>query len=249
MIVAARIEESAYFEAIEILNACGGIINESIFSNISSAVKSKIEFIQSFAKALKKNVSDVLVFFKNKKVFQFFSAIKFNMKLLFKKLKNGYDAYKKLLDAIAEYIANTGIVKWTAGEIKKLDKFLKAHPVIKKIAGPAVAGILLYIWLNMAFTGDFEFDFDFTDMIAALQGSFSLTDLFTGAQGIKMLTLFFVGIAGTSFPWPGPQSYQLVLGVTTSLIKMIKDRSLNKLSEGIVQTPTSFRAYLEYNIT
>ena len=81
--------------------------------------------------------------------------------------------------------------------------------------------MLLYIWLNMAFTGDFNYDFDFADLISALSGKFSLAQLFAGQDGIRMLLLFATGMIGLSFPWPGATSAKFVIALINGLRKVI----------------------------
>ena len=101
----------------------------------------------------------------DKLVFKFFAKIKFSMSYLFKLVKKGFKAYKEIIKAIGEYVASTKVGKWTEEKLKQLDDFLAKHPRTKKIAGLAVAGILVYIWLNMTFTGNADYDFDMGDMI------------------------------------------------------------------------------------
>lgn len=94
-----------------------------------------------------------------------------------------------------------------------MDEFLKTHPKTKRITGVAVAAIIAYIWFNMTFTGNWEYDFDMSDLVAALAGQFSLSSVFAGKDGIKLLMLFSTGLAGLSFPWPGPNAIKFICSV------------------------------------
>lgn len=127
-------------------------------------------------------MKDLVKLFLNKVVFKFFAKIKFSMKYLFDLVKRGFKAYKQIIKAIGEYIANTKVGRWTEDKLKDLDAFLAKHPKTKRIAGLAVAGILIYIWLNMTFTGNADYDFDMGDMILALGGGFTLSTLFAGTR-------------------------------------------------------------------
>jgi len=214
-------EEQSYFEAISVLE--NNVLTEDILSTLSPKTKSKLSFFRAFAKSAGKDVLKMIEFFKNVKIFKFFKAVKFSMVLLYKKLKLGFKAYQELLNVVAEYLASTKIVKFTEKHMKSFDLFLEKHPIAKKMTGIVVGGILLYIWLNMSFSGDFSYDFSFEDMISAVQGTFTLHELFAGTEGVKMLTLFFIGVGtGLSFPWPGAQSTQLAVGLATSLSKIIR---------------------------
>ena len=143
------------------------------------------------------------------------------MEWLFKLVKKGFKAYKDVIKAIGEYIASTKVGKWTEDKLKDLDAFLAKHPKTKRIAGMAVAGILIYIWLNMTFTGNADYDFDMGDMIRALGGGFTLSTLFAGPEGMALLTLFATGMIGLSFPWPGPQHFQFIGAVLYGSAKLV----------------------------
>jgi len=189
------------------------------------AIPGKLKKIWGFVQDLKNKLSiklkDLLSLFKDKSVFKFFAKIKFSMDYLFKLVKAGFKAYKQVIKVIGEYIASTKVGKWTEEKLKELDAFLAKHPKTKRIAGLAVAGILVYIWLNMTFTGNADYDFDMGDMIMALGGGFTLSTLFAGPEGMALLTLFATGVLGLSFPWPGPQHLQFIGAVVYGSAKLV----------------------------
>ena len=189
------------------------------------AIPSRLKKIWGFIKELAQSVSikfmDLVKLFLDKTVFKFFAKIKFSMEWLFKLVKKGFKAYKDVIKAIGDYIASTKVGKWTEEKLKDLDAFLAKHPKTKRIAGMAVAGILIYIWLNMTFTGNADYDFDMGDMIRALGGGFTLSTLFAGPEGMALLTLFATGMIGLSFPWPGPQHFQFIGAVLYGSAKIV----------------------------
>jgi len=189
---------------------------------LPSFIQDKIDFIKNLASIVKVDIQKLFAIFKNKIVFKFFSKIKWSFDYLFKLVKMGFQVYKDLRGAVAEYIANTPVGKWTEEKLRALDGWLKKHPVVKRIGGIAVAALLAYIWFKMGFTGDFEYDFSMGDMLAALAGKFSLADLFAGPSGIQMLMMLVIGTLGLSFPWPGPQTIQFAASVVISLAKAVK---------------------------
>ena len=145
------------------------LINEII---IPGKLKKVWGFIKDLKGKLSVKLKDLVKLFMDKVVFKFFAKIKFSMEYLFKLVKKGFKAYKEVIKAIGEYVASTKVGKWTEEKLKDLDAFLEKHPRTKKIAGLAVAGILVYIWLNMTFTGNADYDFDIGDMIMALGGGY-----------------------------------------------------------------------------
>ena len=184
-------------------------------------------FIKNIAEKISLKIVDLVKLFLNKTVFKFFAKIKFSMTLLFKLVKKGFKAYKDVIKAIGEYLSSTKVGKWTEDKLKDLDAFLAKHPKTKRIAGMAVAGILIYIWLNMTFTGNADYDFDMGDMILALGGGFTLSTLFAGPDGMALLTLFATGVIGLSFPWPGPQHIQFVGAVVYGSAKLVGNKLRN----------------------
>ena len=206
---------SLYLEAISL--HVDGNMNE-IFGNITGKLKQYYDFIKDLSEKAKVGVKEIAELLKNSGVFNFFKKIAFSLKRLFVLVQKGFAYYKDVRKAIAEYVASTKIVKWTEEKIKDLDAFLQKHPKVKRIAGIAVGAILLYIWLNMSFTGDFEYDFDQSTLIGALTGNFSLADIFTGPDGIQLLTLFITGTF-LSFPWPGPQAGLFIVSILYGLSK------------------------------
>lgn len=194
-------------------------LNESFLSSVLPAsIKKYYDFIKDLVDKTKVNIKSIVNFFRDRGVFDFFKRIKFSLKELFNIVKKGFSYYKDLQNAISEYVASTKVVQWTSDKIRDLDKFLSKHPKTRRLVGFAVGAILIYIWLNMSFTGDFDYDFDQSTLIGALLGRISLSDVFAGPEGVKLLTLFITG-SFLSFPWPGPQTALFVASLVYGLAK------------------------------
>ena len=200
------------------LNTDDVILKEFV---IPSRLKKIWSFLNELKDLVKVKFKDLVKLFMNKLVFKFFAKIKFSITYLFNLVKKGFKAYKEVIKAIGEYVAKTKVGKWTEDKLKDLDAFLAKHPKTKRMAGFAVAGILIYIWLNMTFTGNADYDFDMGDMLLALGGGFTLSTLFAGPDGMALLMLFATGVVGLSFPWPGPQSIQFVGAVLYGSAKLV----------------------------
>lgn len=213
-------EENTYLEFVRWANAYDENRLEEF--KIPGIITRQIAFVKKLARDTKFKFSSLLKFFSNKTIFQFFTKIKFSFVTLHKLLKQGFKAYQTVLDAISEYIAQSPLGQFKEKQLAGLDKFLLKHPKVKRIAGVAVAALLIYIWFNMTFTGDPAFDFDMTDLLAALGGSFSLASLFSGTQGTKLLLLFATGAIGLTFPWPGPAKVQFAIGVIQTLAQKVR---------------------------
>ena len=200
------------------LDSDDAMLNELV---IPGKLKKIWSFLVELKDIVKVKIMDLAKLFLNKVVFKFFAKIKFSMKYLFDLVKKGFRAYKEVIKAIGDYLSKTKVGRWTEDKLKDLDAFLAKHPKTKRIAGMAVAGILIYIWLNMTFTGNADYDFDMGDMILALGGGFTLSTLFAGPEGMALLTLFVTGVIGLSFPWPGPQHFQFIGAILYGSAKLV----------------------------
>ena len=201
------------------------ILEESKLSDLwnkaSSKLRKKVDFVKDLAKKLDLQVDELLEKFLHKEVYRFFHYFKFNLKLLFKAVKDGYKAWGQLHHAIADYMAKTKIAKFTEEHLKDLDEFLKKHPVLKTVGSLALAGMLIYIWTSLiSFTGDFDFDFNQNTLFGALKGDLGFSDVFSGPGGIRMLMFVATGTAlKVSFPWPGPTQTLFLSSVVYTMIK------------------------------
>jgi hypothetical protein len=182
-------------------------------------------FVMDLARTTGLGVADLVTLLKDSRAARLFGAVGWSMKKLYGILRKGYDAYRSLLDAIAEYVSRTRVAKWTTEELRKLDEWLQEHPRTKRLAGVALAAMIVYIWFNMSFTGDFKWDFDLSSAISALSGGVSWSQVFGGVEGTKTLMAFVIKMAtGATFPWPGPDSAKFVAAVLFTVAAAVGKR-------------------------
>ena len=124
-------------------------IDEGILDTLTGALKKKILFIKGLASQLKFDIGELVKLFKDTRVFKFFAKVGWSLKKLYDLLKKGLKVAHNVADVISEYIAKTGVAKWTTEKLNDLDKFLATHPKTRRLAGIAVAALLVYIWFNM----------------------------------------------------------------------------------------------------
>lgn len=123
-----------------------------------------------------------------------------------------FETFKDLSDTTIFKKFRAGTVKW--------DDVTDKHPVLKKVTGPMVAGLIFFMWTQMTFIGNLDYDFNFDTIAAALKGSYSLEDVFGGPQGLMLIALFSTG-GLISVPWLGGTLYNLILALTYTGIKKI----------------------------
>ena len=208
--------------------------------NIIAGVKPS--FFKDIATEAKLKLTDIIMLFKDSRVVKVFKAFGWSFTNLYKSLQRGFKALKDVQVSLMEYAKQSGIGKWTARQLdserlKDIDNWLKNHPKTKRITGAVVAGILVYIWWNMTFVGNPAFDFNMTDMLGALGGSFSLEKIFSGSQGAALLLLFFTGSVGLTFPWPGPNRIKFAIAVLGTLATKLGKRMRKAEVNPYLNTP------------
>jgi len=169
---------------------------------------SKWKFIKDLVAKTKVGVTKVYAALKARggALYKILSEAGWSLPSWFGMLKKGAKVWAKLQTKLAEVLAELPALKqaFQAGEIavEHIDKLLEKAPMIKKyLAGPAVGALLLLIWTQMAFTGDWKYDFDVTTMLRAMQGEFDLKELFLSPEGKRLLMLLAIGIGIGGFPW------------------------------------------------
>jgi hypothetical protein len=168
-------------------------------------------------------IPELISSFKQKNIFNIFKAFKFNFSLMFRAIRELTKFIKGGLLAVFRELHKTKAIQKVRSGALKIDAVLAKHPILKKVTGVVIAGLLLYIWLNMTFIGDLDYDFNFSDTAAALAGSFSIADLFVSPEGLMLITLFGSGAAlGLSIPWLGKATYNLVLAIIYTAYYKIK---------------------------
>jgi len=219
-------EDLEYFEYLDSQD----MLNEGFVSTLS-AIKGKVgKFIldakKEFTKILKDNDISIAVLikaFKDRDFFALLKFFKFSLKTCFQAINKATQLmHGGLLKAFNELHKDNALLSRIRQGGADLDTFLNKYPVLKKITGVAVAGILLYLWLNMTFIGDLEYDMDISAMFGALRGNFSIETLFLTPEGNMLLVLFLTGFASggmISFAWLGGSLYNLVLAIVYVLFK------------------------------
>ena len=192
--------------------------------NVAKKLKSHAE---TLSKDLGATTEEIKKAFKQKDAYSFMKQIGFGFNNAATLALDTMKTFNVGLKSIFEEIHKSKILKKVEVGAIKVDEFLDKYPPLKKIGGVAVAGFLIYQWQNMAFSGDFDDDFDVSTIGAALTGSYSVKDVFSSPQGLKNLTQLTAGIvAGVTFPWGKVLPATLRLAVLYTGAKKLKNKEL-----------------------
>ena len=197
--------ESGFFDSLKNI----GLVNE-----IVGVVKQVGGELKDIGHTLKVEFSTLVKAFKNRELYQVLKMFKFNLGLMLRAVRSASSVLSKSLIPIFTQIQRSKVIQGIRAGTIRADDFLNAHPILRKITGPVLAGILLWMWLNSSFIGDVDFDLNLGVILAALGGSFCLADLFTSPAGLAQLSLLVLGLTtGLSVVWLGKGIRNLVLAL------------------------------------
>ena len=181
---------------------------KAFINKLGGDFKKKFNEIKELAETAAMGIKDMISVLKAKDgfLFKLFGAIGWQFDQLKTMIQNAKKHYAKFREALVGGLAGIPGFKQAieGGKVaaKQVDEWMKKYPILKKIGGPIIAAILVFIWMNMSFTGDWDSDFDLTPMLKAMMGEFDIAELFLSKAGIEMLGLLALGMGTTlSFPW------------------------------------------------
>lgn len=191
---------------------------------------------EEIANTVKASVSEIVGMFRHKDMFSLLKAVGFNLTKILKALAKVTTLVPRGLLAAMEQLAKSGLLEKLRAGLATIDDVLNAHPIIKQLAGVAVAGLLLWIWMNGAFIGDFKYDMDMSTVILAFKGQFTLQDLFLTPEGLAMLALFAVGtFTGLSFTWMAESTANLILAFCYTLASKMNRGQLKQKLKSVIE--------------
>lgn len=212
-----------------------------IFDFLKGSASGLKEFLSKFGDDLVKLskdkgilLKDLVKAFANKGIFKLLKGIRFDLSKLLKSIMSAMALINKGLLGIFRELENTGLIAKLRKGIVKIDDLLNKYPLLKKVAGVALAGLLLYMWMSMSFVGDVSYDFDTSDILDALSGKFDLADLFLSAGGMRDLFVFVVGATtGISFTYLLADKASLLVALAYTALKRSDFALAKKIAKSV----------------
>lgn len=203
------------------------MLAEGIASNIGSKLKGVLgnflKDIRKITSELQLPMKDVIMGLKHRSMFDVLKAFGFKIKALVKAVSKASDLLRDGLMVVFDELASTGVLQKLHAGTMKIDEVLSRHPILKRLTGIVIVGILVYIWLNMTFIGNLDYDFNFSNVIKAFNGSFTVNAIFSGKSGLMLITMFATGSV-FSFPWLGGTAANLTLAVIYTSYVLVRDQ-------------------------
>lgn len=196
-------------------------MDEGILDRITGAFRKLKKELKLLVDELMMDAGLIMDALKQKTVFGILKAFGFSLKALLKSLNKLTGLFRKGLHKVFEELHKTGLIQAVHAGTTKVDAIMDQFPLLKKLTGPLIAALLFYIWVNMTFVGDFGYDFDWSDMAAALAGNYSLAELFTSPAGLMTVTLFATG-GLVSVAWLGSTGANALLAIIYTGLQHLK---------------------------
>lgn len=192
---------------------------------------------KSIADDLKVSYDTIKDVFKKPEFFKVLKAFGFSIKRMAAAAMKAVKSLNIILLDVFEQMHENGDFNILVSGGKKADYFLNKYPRLKRVTGPMVAGFLIYQWQNMSFSGDFENDFNVSNIANAMSGRFSIEDVFASPNGLKALAQLGTGLAlGISFPWGAILPATIYLAFLYTGANRVRDPALqNRVKQAMVK--------------
>jgi hypothetical protein len=206
----------------------GDIRAWSVPGALGAFIKEAKAALAKIAEASGESIDALMEAFKSKDLFTVFKACGFSLKKLYQAVTSLTGLIPKGIQSVFQALQDSKVFQALKSGTMKIDEFFAEHPILQKLVGPALAGLLLWIWLNSAFTGDPDFDLDISSVAAALAGRFSIQDLFASPAGLTSLAALGAGFTGIGAVWLGTNIANLILALLFTGAKKAKETELFK---------------------
>lgn len=171
-------------------------------------------------------LKDLVKALANRNVFALLRALRFSFAGILKGMHDLSRLLPRGLLAMCQDIAKSPLMDKLRRGTATVDDFLNRYPIIKKLAGPVLAAFLLWVWLNMSFTGSPLDDFDLMSIAHAMVGRYTLTDFVTSPQALAMFMLLGTGFMGIGVDWFASSVENLLFGLCLTGARFARDTKL-----------------------
>ncbi len=205
-----------------------GYANEKV-KTVYNKLRKDVRLLSKEIKISKESVILALI---NPTIFNIVKAFNYSLRTILSLFGELSDLIKAgLFDILKDISESSGVQAINKGLIN-FDKFTEKYPILKRVNGPILAILIIFVWLNMTFIGNFKYDLNLKLIYQSIKGSLTLGDFFSRVEGKAILVLFGTG-AFVSFPWLGSTVMNitlaliytgLVLGRRTELAEKIKGK-------------------------
>lgn len=194
-------------------------------------------FICYVSKRTSLSVKSVLEFLKNPSIVKFLHYVKWSFKELFRLVKKGYKSWKIFVELIEEYKQENKIKRWDLKEYSVFEKWILSNSKISVFNTESVAGMLVYVWLNMSFVTNIDWELDVSDVIMAFQGTYSMENMLSSNDGINFVVTMSLMPIKFNFLYDNSVNIQFITSTIGVIAKkfgiMLRETTANEIKSEI----------------
>lgn len=176
------------------------MINEDIsWSGAIGAIKNVIvEISEQFGIGVEALISA----FKQKNMFLLLKAVSFNIKVIGKAIVEFLNLWKEGVESVFETLEKNKVFEKLKSGAMKIDEVVGQYPILAKISGIALAGLLLIVWLHKTHLGNPVQDFDLSFITDALKEKLTFQEAFASIDGLESAVMLALhATTGFSVHW------------------------------------------------
>ena len=198
------------------------IVDESMMSVIPGVFSELKSTISQISKEFKLEIADIIEALKDRNIYRLLISV--GPRMVMKALIAFSDLISNTLKRAFKEIHDSPLFKGVQKNTQHITAILDKHPILRKVSGIALAGFLIYLWLNTSFIGSFDFDFDVSDIVEAAKGQYTVEDFLGSPDLVEYMFLFTTGaIIGLSVDWLEKGIYNVILAIVYTFFKRNKD--------------------------
>ena len=231
----AALVEAGFVSSIKALPNLGAKAKEGLIHELKDQV-------HHVADNLGTTKGAVVTAFKEPKVSNILEACGYSFATVFHAMHLGHKlAEQGALHVFAHFAEHTALHKAAhhgAHTVKAVDKFIDKYPILKKVSGPALAGLMLY---GYTLTEPHKLgDWNMENIKKAFTGDFGVADFMQTPEALYLGTHVATGkaISLTAFV---ESASTLALGLTCTAIMQSKNPKLQKLAGKIQGVASKFK--------
>lgn len=188
-------------------------------ANLYNSAKRELNKI---AKKLNLGVASIIVAFYDPSIYNIVRAFRFNFSAMFEAVSGAAEILRAGLYDVLTDLANTETIQAIGKGLITIDELLDKYPLLRKLTGPMLAGLMIYMWLSMTFIGSVKYDMNLKNIALAAVGKYTLRDMLSNNDGRSMIVLFGTGSV-VSFPWLGAAVINLGIALIYTGLVMVGD--------------------------
>jgi hypothetical protein len=207
-------------------------LDESLLSILPGMFREIKKVLSEIVDEYKLDLNDIIEAIKNREFFKLVKIVGFS--LIIRTLKSFSKLIGSPIDRAFKELHETKMFLKFAKNKDLIKQFLDTHPILRKVTGIALAGLIIFIWLNMTFVGSLDFDMNLSVIPDVIKGLYTIEDFLCSYDLVKYTVLLFTGVVVViSCAWLGRTVYNLILAIIYTFFKKKNPKISNILSKKI----------------